>query len=75
MKTRTTQLTVAPDGQPIYSEQAFTVTIDDEAGGEFVLIRSNLETLPSGTISVSPDEWPALREAIERMISECVTEK
>jgi len=34
MKTRTTQLTVAPEGEPIFSERAYTVTIDDEAAGE-----------------------------------------
>ena len=74
MKTRTTQLTIAPEGEPIFSERAFTVTIDDEAGGEFVLVRSNMEALPAGTISIDPSEWPALREAIDRLIGECVTE-
>ena len=74
MKARTTQLTIAPEGEPIFSERAFTVTIDDEAGGEFVLVRSNVEVLPTGTISIDPSEWPALREAIDRLIGECVTE-
>ena len=74
MKIRTTQLTIAPEGLPIYSEQAFIVTIDDDAGGEFLLIRSNIESLAAGTISVAPDEWPALREAIDRLIAECVME-
>ena len=33
MKPRTTQITMAKEGQPIFSEEAFSIAIEDEAGG------------------------------------------
>lgn len=74
MIIRTTQLTIAPEGEPIFSEMAFTVSIDDESGGEFVVIRSNEVRSDSSAVSINSSEWPALREAIDRMVGECVTE-
>ena len=38
-ETRVTQLTVAPEGEAIFSEAATTITIDDEAAGEFVKVK------------------------------------
>lgn len=70
MKTRTTQITIVPNGEPLYSEMAFRVSIEDEAG-EYVTVRSNLGNLPNGTIAIDPAEWPALRDAIDRMVGEC----
>lgn len=69
-ETRTTSMTVAPKGEPLFSEQATAVTIVDESGGEFVEVcqsgRSDL-----GKIAINPEEWPALREAIQVMIENC----
>jgi hypothetical protein len=64
--TRVTRLHVLPEGEPLFSEQAFTVEIDDEAGGEFVVVRDR-----DGEIRLNAEEWPALREAIDRMVKEC----
>lgn len=64
--TRVTRVHVLPEGEPIFSEQAFTVEIDDEAGGEFVVVRDC-----EGKIRLNPEEWPALRKAIDRMVKEC----
>lgn len=64
-----TRLVIAPKGEPIFSEQATTVEIDDEAGGEFVVIsrhRSN-----DGKIAIDPTEWPAIRAAVDKMIGLC----
>ena len=69
MKTRTTQLTVAPEGEPIFSERAYTVSIDDEAAGEFVVVHALDEA--GGKIAIDPTDWPALREAIDTLIKEC----
>lgn len=67
---RTTQLTVADEGQETFAPGVYRVSIDDEAGGEFVLVES--ET-PEGTekISIDPKDWPTLRRAIGRMIRGC----
>lgn len=64
--TRVTRLHVLPEGEPLFSEQAYTVEIDDEAGGEFVVV-SDCE----GKIRLNPEEWPALRRAINQMVKEC----
>lgn len=71
-KIRTTQITVHPADNPtILSEMATTVSIDDEGGGEYV----RAEQTNTGAILINPDEWPAIREAIDRMVSECRGEK
>lgn len=67
---RVTQIMVAPDGEPIFAEMAITVTIEDEAAGEFVFVEQYGRDEP-GKIAISPEEWPALRAAINRMIKEC----
>ena len=64
--TRVTRLHVLPEGEPLFSEQAYMVEIDDEAGGEFVVV-SDCE----GKIRLNPEEWPALRRAINQMVKEC----
>lgn len=64
--TRVTRLHVLPEGEPLFSEQAFTVEIDDEAGGEFVVVSDC-----DGKIRLSPEEWPALCRAINQMVKEC----
>jgi hypothetical protein len=67
-KIRTTQVMVHPADNPtILSELTTTVSIDDEGGGECV----KAEQTNTGSILINPDEWPAIREAIDRMISEC----
>lgn len=70
MTTRITRLTVLPPGAPLFSEMATDVLIDDEAAGEFVVV-SQEGRVGAGKISIDPAEWPALRDAIERMINEC----
>jgi hypothetical protein len=65
--TRVTQLTVAPKGAPVFSEDATTITIEDEGGGEFVIVSQPGRDKDIGIMS---DEWPAIRDAIDRMIQE-----
>lgn len=67
---RTTGLTVVPPGLPIFDERATEIRIVDEAGGEFVSVRQSRED-GAGEIRIDVDEWPTLREAIERMVGEC----
>lgn len=67
---RITQLIVLPKGDSIFSEFATTVSIDDEAGGEFVVIEQTGST-DSGKVRICANEWPAIRRAIDRMIKAC----
>jgi hypothetical protein len=67
---RTLSLLVGRPQDPIFSELATTVSIADEAGGEFVRVRQEAMT-ENGVIHIDPGEWPVLRDAIERMLGEC----
>lgn len=69
-KIRVTRLVVVPDGQPLFSEMATSVEIDDECGGEFVVVEQTGHP-DLGKIQITPEEWPALRTAINRMVHEC----
>lgn len=70
IKTRVTQLVVVPDGEPLFSEMATTVQIADEAGGEYVEVSQEGRT-DLGKIAINPEEWPALRAAINRLVRQC----
>lgn len=35
---RVTRLHVLPEGEPLFDERGFSVEIDDEGGGEFVVV-------------------------------------
>ncbi len=65
-ETRVTRVTVLPAGQLVFSETATHVEIQDEAAGEFVKVWQE-----GGHITLDKDEWPVVREAIDRMFEEC----
>ena len=69
-KTRVMRLIVAPVTDPIYGERSTDVMIEDEAGGEFVVV-TQAGADGMGKIAIAPDEWPALRAAINRMVRLC----
>ena len=67
---RTTCMTVKPKDEPIFSEQATMVEIVDEASGEYVEVSQSGRT-DLGKIAINPEEWPALRKAINLLIVQC----
>ena len=69
-ETRVLSLIVLPEGEAIFSEMATTITIEDEAGGEFVVANQS-GLVDAGKIRIDPTEWTALKAAIDRMIQEC----
>lgn len=73
MKARVTQITIVPEGEPLFHEYGHTVKIEDEAAGEFVVIDDHCEGY--GQIAIEPQNWPALRAAINRMVKECRDEE
>jgi hypothetical protein len=72
--TRTTQVVVLPEDQPIFSEMATKVTIVDDAADEFVEVGQSGH-ISLGKIVINTNEWPALREAIDMMIAQCRVDK
>lgn len=63
-------LIVKPVGDPIYSEAATVIALDDEAGGPFVVVKQSGKVHEPGEnqIQICSEEWPAIREAIDRMM-------
>lgn len=69
MTTRPIKWVVHPDGEPTYSEMATDIEIVDECGGEFVEVSQSAGEY--GKIGVTPEDWPAIRKAINRAIKQC----
>ena len=67
---RVTAVTVCKKGEPIFSDYATRVEIVDEAAGEVVEV-SQQGREGGGKIAVAACEWPALREAIDQLLSDC----
>ena len=63
MKIRPIAWIVAPDGEPIYSEKAIKISVDDEGGGEFIAIAQG-----DGEIRIDLEEWPSIEEAVKMAI-------
>jgi hypothetical protein len=69
-ETRITQVVVVPEGEATCSELATIIQIEDEAEGvEFLSLRQNLK--PESYVRIYPQEWPAIRAAIEGMMARC----
>ena len=62
-----TSVVIAPEGEPIFSERAYKVEIEDDAAGQFIKVSCELGN-GGGTISFDCDDWPALRRVINRMV-------
>lgn len=69
-QTRTVSVVVLPKGHELFSEMATTISITDEAGGEFVEVTQSRED-GLKKIAIEPQEWPSIRAAIDRLIGEC----
>ncbi len=64
---RVTQITVAPKDEHIIAEEATVITLADDGGGEYVIVEQD-NGAAAGKIAITPEDWPALRSAINRMI-------
>jgi hypothetical protein len=56
------------EGESIFHPQAIEVEIEDEAAGEYLIIRQCGDHIKPGEIGISPEEWPILRATIDDMI-------
>lgn len=70
MATRPVQWLAAPDGEPLFGARGFRVSICDEGGGEFVTIESASDD-EVAQLRIDPEEWPALRDAMEAAVAGC----
>lgn len=60
---------VASDA-PIFDRAGYTVSIEDEAAGEFVRITDHSDSTTEG-IAIEPADWPVLKDAITHAMSQC----
>lgn len=65
IETKIQSLIVKSDYEPMFSEQATTIGIDDEGGGIFYTIEQN-----DKKISFNAKEWPHIKQAVEQLIEE-----
>ena len=65
METKIYSLIIKPDNEPIFSEQATTIGVDDEGGGIYYTIEQN-----DKKISFDGKEWPHIKQAVEQLIEE-----
>ena len=60
---------VSPEGEPIFSEMATTVKIDDEAGGEFIVMQQFGRTDNSVAFN-NKEEFEAICNAVDLLLKE-----
>ncbi len=70
--TRTTKMTILPEGDPIFSEQATHIEVAQEAAGDgFLKITQDAgDPVYEGSVCIDHDNWPAIKAAIETMLED-----
>jgi hypothetical protein len=69
-KTHIHSLIVLPEGEPIFSEMATVVGLDDEAAGPFVTLKQ-YNSREDQLLAINAEEWPTIKAAIDQMIDVC----
>lgn len=71
-ETRIARIVVVPIGEPIFSERATSIEIDDEGGGEFLKIAQHGgQANITKSICIDPDEWEFIKSEVDRMMASC----
>lgn len=71
-ETRTLSMIVVPEGEAVFNEAATIIKIDDDAAGEFVVVSQDGNSgAKNGEVCIEREAWPQIRDAIDKMISEC----
>jgi len=70
-ETKIHSLIIKPEGEPIFSERATIIGIDDEAAGIFFTIEQEGGRVSDGSkkVSFESEEWPHIVDAVERLCS------
>jgi hypothetical protein len=63
-KCRAIKYSVYPEGEnPVYSQNVTHVSLDDEGGGEFLVLEQGEDS-----VRVDPEEWGVLTETINKLL-------
>ena len=65
-----TGIAIVPEGNPMYNENGYGLSIEDEAAGPFIKIADNSDRTEPG-ILIEPDAWPLIKRAMEILIKSC----
>jgi hypothetical protein len=68
MKQRILSMALLPEGEPIYSERGYTVSIEDEAAGEYLKLSNGQDE--NNCITFEAGDWPLIRGLVNRMAKE-----
>jgi hypothetical protein len=70
--SRITRITVLPVGEPIFSEKATVISIDDESGGEFITVKQQMDygSEKDQTVAFDPEEWEEVKGVIDQMFKD-----
>ena len=66
---RAIKWTVVREKEPLFDILATDIEIVGEGAGEFVEVKQHTEE--SGKVQIDPEEWPAIREAIDCAVKLC----
>jgi hypothetical protein len=66
------KVTVLPAGEPIFSEKATVITIEDMAGGEYIQVKQQMDISSdtSQTVAFDPEEWDEVKGVIDQMFKD-----
>ena len=69
LETKINSLIIKPEGEPIFSEMATIISIDDEAAGVFFTMEQQ-RIKDTGKIAFDANEWISIKAAIDRLAEE-----
>jgi hypothetical protein len=69
-ETKISQLVIKPTDGAIFSESATTVTVQDAGAGCFYALEQCRGNGSDKGIQITPDEWPHVVAAVERLFAE-----
>jgi hypothetical protein len=75
--TRTLKIAILPESESIFSERCTTIEIEDQSGGEYLVVTQNSmsSAVKEQQIEIDSEEWTPLKEAIDRMFVEIIKHK
>jgi len=65
-----TEITIIPEGEPIFSEEGYVISIRDEAAGPFIVIHDNSDN-QQPRLGVDLEVWPQIKDAANKLIKIC----
>ena len=66
--TRTIAVMICRESEGVLDEYGTIIRVANEGAGEFIMLEPAVST---NRIGVTKDEWPVLRDAIEKLLGEC----